>query len=163
VVANVGVGFSLFLDLHIASLCVWRYTISPAVLCHKKETAALKREAVRAYVRLLRATSALPSTGPRRRAGPREQLSKGRDLAGSEVWLERPGVGRAIPRPTARARALIELEMLLKFWGAAPRTACRRASRPRRATRWPWATSIELDEGPVGIILSYLQKEDHEN
>jgi len=39
-----------------------------------------------------------------------------------------------------------------------------RFSSSRRATTYEAAMSdVELDEGPVGIIMSYLHKEDHEN
>ena len=40
----------------------------------------------------------------------------GAALEGGKVWLERP---QCKTQADARARALIELEMLLNFWGAA--------------------------------------------
>jgi hypothetical protein len=35
--------------------------------------------------------------------------------------------------------------------------------RPRVVQREVAMSDVELDEGPVGIIMSYLHKEDHEN
>ena len=61
----------------------------------------------------------------------------------------------------ARARALIELEMLLNFWGAA---ADGMPENLKAEACYEVAMGdVELDEGPVGIIMPYLHKEDHEN
>ena len=65
-----------------------------------------------------------------------------------KVWLERPDCKS---QADARARALIELEMLLNFWGAA-------------ADGMPESDIAGVCyEGPMNIIMSYLHKEDHEN
>ena len=80
------------------------------------------------------------------------------EAEGGKVWLEAP---QSQPQADARARALIELEMRLNFWGAAAdgvpeeakAEACYEIAMGHNA----------LDEGPLTIILSYLQKGDHEN
>ena len=77
---------------------------------------------------------------------------------GGRIWLEAP---QSQPQADARARALIELEHLLSFWGAA---ADGSTEDVRAEACYEIAMGDEpLDEGPVAIILSYLQKEDHEN
>ena len=84
--------------------------------------------------------------------------SAGAALEGGKVWLERP---QCQSQADARACALIELEMLLNFWVAAA------DGMPENLKAGVCSEvamgDVELDEGPVGIILSYLQKEDHEN
>jgi hypothetical protein len=74
------------------------------------------------------------------------------------VWLEWP---RCQSQADACARAPIELEMLLNFWGAAVDGMPK--SLKAEACYEVAMGSVGLDEGPVGIILSYLQKEDHKN
>ena len=55
----------------------------------------------------------------------------------------------------------IELEMLLNFWGAA---ADGMPENLKAEACYEVAMGdVELDEGPVGIIMSYLHKENHEN
>ena len=50
---------------------------------------------------------------------------------------------------------------VLKFWGAA---ADGMPENLKAEACYEVAMGdVELDEGPMGIILSYLQKEDHEN
>ena len=61
----------------------------------------------------------------------------------------------------ARARALIELQMLLNFWGAA---ADGMPESDIAGVCYEVAMGdVELDQGPMKIIMSYLHKEDHEN
>jgi hypothetical protein len=104
------------------------------------------------YVRLLRDTRAAID---RAKA---EGGTAGAALEGGKVWLERPGCKS---QADARARALIELEMLLNFWGAA---ADGMPENLKAEACYEVAMGdVELDEGPVGIIMSYLHKEDHEN
>ena len=74
------------------------------------------------------------------------------------IMLEAP---QSQPQADARARALIELEHLLSFWGAAADGIPEEA---RAEACYEVAMGHNgLDEGPVAIIQSYLQKEDHEN
>ena len=61
----------------------------------------------------------------------------------------------------ARARALIELQMLLNFWGAA---ADGMPESDIAGVCYEVAMGdVELDQGPMNIIMSYLHKEDREN
>ena len=77
---------------------------------------------------------------------------------GGRIWLEAP---QSQPQADARARALIELEHLLSFWGAAADGIPEEA---RAEACYEVAMGHNgLNEGAVAIIQSYLQKEDHEN
>ena len=74
------------------------------------------------------------------------------------IMLEAP---QSQPQADARARALIELEHLLNFWGAAADGVPEEA---RARTCYGIAMGeLDLAKGPVDIVMSYLQKEDHEN
>ena len=75
-----------------------------------------------------------------------------------KVWLERPDCKS---QADARARALIELQMLLNFWGAA---ADGMPESDIAGVCYEVAMGdVELDQGPMNIIMSYLHKEDREN
>lgn len=80
------------------------------------------------------------------------------EAEGGKVWLEAP---QSQAQADARARALMELERLLNFWGAAANGIPEEAKA--EACYEVAMGELELNEGPLTIILSYLQKEDHEN
>ena len=93
------------------------------------------------------ATFALPKTGLRRSAGPGEKCgSKG---------------PTASPRPTLAPAPSSSCRRLLNFWGAA--LDGKPESYMAGVCYEVAMGDVELDQGPMKIIMSYLHKEDHEN